>query len=519
MDLTPDQQKALEYESDLILDLELCWKPHPAQQKIKNAVFVDGDKLVFLECGRKFGKSEMLIYFLYRFALLNPNSACYFIAPFQKQARELVWSNNRIQNFFMPLVDPKTNMTHKGHTREESYQIWEELREKYGVKVTDQDMRVRFGNGSFIKLDGADNHQAYRGVNPHIIVYDEFKDHHPKFHVGMDPNLATFDAPLIVAGTPCEGDENNMETFNSLADYADTAEHGSYFNMPTYTNPHISKEFLLRKKGELFARSEEDKWFREYMAQRVRSGARNIFPMLDVPDYLSDTTQIIKETTRHIVPEEELRERINYRRREWDFFMAFDPASTSTFAVLLVAINDKTKQVLILDEIYAIKKADTSTGQIFPKALALLDKWNILHDDCRMIYDYAAAWFENEVTDKFPDYGLEPSIKDIGKKKEVRLSLIKDMLLLDECILVSQKCVKFLWEAMNYRVDDNGRIPKENDHLLDDFRYILSNAYYNTVPNAIQPKDADGRRGYTVESDRRADKSDPFEHLMEDLWS
>ena len=517
MDLTPEQLKALEYESDLILDLELCWQPHPAQQQIKNAVFADGKKLVFLECGRKFGKSEMLIYFLYRFALLNPNSACYFIAPYQKQARELVWSNNRIQNFFMPLVDPKTNVTHKGHNREESHQIWEELNEKYGVRVKDQEMRVIFGNGSFIKLDGADNHQAYRGVNPHIIVYDEFKDHHPKFHVGMDPNLATYDAPLIIVGTPCEGDENNQESFNGIADYADQVDHGAYFNMPTYTNPYISREFLKRKKDELFARNEEDKWFREYMAKRVRSGARNIFPMLDVPDSLSETTTEIKEVTRHIIPEAEIRDRLNYRRREWDFFMAFDPASSTTFAVLLTAINRNTKQVLVMDEIYAVGKAETSSGQIFPKALELLDKWNIMYDDCRMIYDNAAAWFAGEVQSRW-DFGLEPCMKDIGKKKEVRLSLIKDMLLLEECLLVSQGCIKFLWEMANYRVDENGRIPKENDHLLDDFRYILSNAYYNQVPTSVPIKDGDGRRGYTFKEDQRADITDPFDHLMGDLY-
>lgn len=451
----------------------------------------------------------MLIYLLYRFALSNPNSSCYYIAPFQKQAKELVWANGRIQNFFLPLVDDVTGLTHAGHNREEAYKIFEELEEKYGVKRNDSEMRIKFANGSFIKLDGADNHQAYRGINPHIIAYDEFKDHHPKFHTGMDPNLATFDAPLIVVGTPPEGDEDNEEQFVSLANYSSSASHGAYFNFPTYINPHISLTFLKRKKEELISRGEDDKWFREYMARRVKSGSRNIFPMLEIPEKKGIHT-------KHVYTKEWIKNKFFKRKKDFDIFMGYDPASSSVFAILLVAINRYTKEILILDEIYETKKKDMSTGVIFPKSLKLLEEWNIVQDDVRYIYDNAAAWFSNEVAYSY-GFQLEPCMKDI-KNKESRLSLIKDSLIRGY-FYASEECTKFLWEMENYRVDESGRIPKENDHAIDTFRYILSNAYYNEVPMEM-PDTSSDRRGYRIEEEfgKIREFADPFERMYKEFY-
>ena len=492
------------------MDLDLCWQPHQGQALIKKALFGENKEVIFLECGRKFGKTEMLAYLLYRYALSKPNAACYFIAPFQKQARELVWANNRLQNFFLPLIDPKTNLTHKGHNREEAYKIYDELKEKYLDRVNDSEMRIKFNNGSFIKLDGADNHQAYRGINPNIIVYDEFKDHHPKFHTGMDPNLATFNAPLIVVGTPCEGDEQNMPSFNGMADYADQAENQAYFNMPTYINPHIDKAWLLRKKEELFAKGDEDKWFREYMAKRVLAGQRNIFPMI--------------EKNKHMIPSVEMKEKLKFYK-DWDFFLSFDPASASIFGVLLVAIHKRSRQLLIMDEIYEKKKALMSTKQIFPRALELLNKWNILQDDCRMIYDNAAAWFQNEVANEY-GFNLEPCRKDFKKAKEDRINLIKDCLLLEGCVYFSEEAENTFNEFAEYRTDEKGRIVKneetgsEDDHNIDNLRYILSNAYYDTVPVAPpeQSEREKERRGYTIDEEFYERKENPFEHIDREYY-
>ena len=411
----------------------------------------------------------------------------------------------------MPLVDPKTGLTHKGHNREEASQILKELSDKYGIKVNESEMRIRFGNGSFIKLDGADNHQAYRGVNPHLIVYDEFKDHHPKFHTGMEPNLATYEAPLIIVGTPCEGDEDNEERFNSLADYAKIADNQSYFQLPTAINPHISKKWLLQKKKELFTRGEEDKWFREYCALRVKAGQRSIFPML--------TRQ------KHVVSEPKILSIFGKRRKDYELFCGFDPASSSCFAVVLIAIHKYNKRIIVLDEIYETDKQEMSTRPIWLKTMKMVNKWNLRIDDIRFVYDYAAAWFANEVNDKF-GVGLEPSFKDIGKNKEKRLSLIKDCLNLEGCFTINESTLNrksknsgLFWEMSNYRVDDKGKIPKENDHAIDTLRYILSNAHYDEAPvNPITKDPTDMRRGFTIEQDYKESLTDPMESFYNEFY-
>ena len=159
-----------------------------------------------------------------------------------------------------------------------------------------------------------------------------------------------------------------------------------------------------------------------------------------------------------------------------------------------------------------------SAGRIFPRALKLLDKWGIMHDKCRMIYDNAATWFQTEVAAQF-NYGLEPCIKGV-KKKEDRLSLIKDIFI-EEMMIISDTCKWFIWELENYRTDENNKIPKENDHLIDAFRYMLANAYYNRLELTHEDPDSlDERRAYTIEYDREnRQTADPFHNIYEEYYT
>ena len=68
---------------------------------------------------------------------------------------------------------------------------------------------------------------------------------------------------------------------------------------------------------------------------------------------------------------------------------------------------------------------------------------------------------------------------------------------------MNPQCEKFIWEAENYIKDDKGRIPKMNDHLLDDFRYFLDAAGFE-FKNVVPPKEKDPdmeRRAYKIEDD------------------
>ena len=240
--------------------------------------------------------------------------------------------------------------------------------------------------------------------------------------------------------------------------------------------------------------------------------------------HLSESDIPMLSEEAHVVPESELLSLYGKRRKDYEIFMGFDPGSTSAFAVLLVAIHKYNKSILILDEHYETDKAEMSTRPMWTEAMRILNKWNIRIDDVRFIYDYAAAWFANEVNDKF-GIGLEPCFKDIGRDKEKRLSLIKDCLLLEGCVKfnaenVNQGAKYLFWEMSNYRTDEKHKIPKENDHAIDTLRYILSNAHYDEAPTSPISRDPDDmRRGFTFEQDRYDSIiNDPMERFKEDFY-
>ena len=123
-------------------DLHARFTPHKGQIAPIRDIFELYKLMVQLDCGRKYGKTEIDLYVLTRWALTKPGEY-YLIGPFAKQQAEIVWHNRRLPNFPPP---------------------------QYVKKAYDSDYRLVFTNGSFIKVDGSDNHQAYRGVNPHGMV-------------------------------------------------------------------------------------------------------------------------------------------------------------------------------------------------------------------------------------------------------------------------------------------------------------------------------------------------------------
>lgn len=426
---------ALAYTANILKDLHARFVPHDGQIPIGKALFYDNKKFVFLECGRKFGKSELLIYCLYRYALSRPSSACYYIAPFMKQAKELIWANNRLQNFLYRGTDSS-------------------LVQKYIASVNNTEMRITFFNGSFIKLDGADNYEAYRGINPHCIAYDEFKDHNPKFHEGMEPNLATFQAPCIFVGTPPENEHNH---FIRIADsIREDMEDGAYFCMPTHMNPHIDKKWLEKTKQRLIARGELDVYLREYEAKRVKGGRNAIFPMFDRHQHVVRYDMVVAE--------------IKKAYKDYSFYCTFDPASASVFAVLITAVHKYTRKVYHLDCVYATNTKEMSTRPIWDTAkrklreiMPVFDKWAFTHDE-------AAAWFANELRDITEEQGDDvvnsmPTHKSMSKK-DAGLSLIKDQMLFGYWYC-TDRCEKLIFEIENCVRDDKLKIAKENDHLLD----------------------------------------------------
>lgn len=460
--------------ADLLQKLYRTWQPHPAQATILHALYYEGVTDVFAECGRKFGKTETAGDFLRRFAnQTDKHGGVYYIAPEQKQAKEILWANKRIHRMIPTELIAGINNT---------------------------EMRITFKNGNFLKLDGSDNSEAGRGIEPLALVYDEYKDHDPAYHIAMNPNRAVHNAPLLVIGTPPEQEGHATELKESFLH----GKNSRYFNFPIWENPHISREWIAAEKKRLFERGEEDVWYREYEAKFVRGGKNSIFPMLDAAKHRRPHTTLISEIQR------------DFHKLRW--FCVADPGSTSVFAVLFCAYNPYTKMWYMLDEIYEKDQRETSVTKILPRIKAAIEnlcptaEWSF-------IYDEAAAWFLTEATaGSVPDVPLYPwsptnkiaMKRDPLTKEPWGISLMKDMLRFDK-ILISEKCKWLWWEMSNYTRTLNKagdiKVLKRGDHLIDDVRYALEYVGF-TLQNCQEPGiiQTDRRKVFTIEEDLRNDR-------------
>jgi len=397
------------------------------QAQIGKALIYDGYKDVFAECGRNFGKTELAAYLLWRWALTHPGTENYLFEPEQKQAKEIVWAPNRIQGFGPGacLSGPPNNT----------------------------EMRIRFKNGSFIKVDGSDNYEAYRGVKPKgLIIYDEVKNMKPQFFQAFEPNRAAHDCPALWIGTPASFDCFFNE---QIAFFKENPKTHAYFHAPSSSNPHISKAWLDKKQQELKDKGDYEEWLREYEALYVRGGKTHLLP------------QIFSLRFGCEMPAD---------LNRWDLYIIFDPASSSTFAVLFVLYNPYTKRIKIFDEIYEQDPKEMRTKAMAEKVDEIIEPLKRLVKGLSFVYDEAAAWFMNEISEHRPEWWLVATQKSTNSK-EHGLGLIKD-LLNDNMIEISEKCEKLRWEAENYVKDKNGKIPKANDHLLDNLRYFLADVGY-----------------------------------------
>lgn len=421
---------AVEQYARILIGLHAKFSPHPGQVPIGRALFNDNVKDIFVQAGRNFGKTRLISYLLWRYAQMNPGTENYYFAPYMKQAREIVWEPRIMQD-----VGPR----------------------EWIDPPHESQMRIRFKNGSFIKCEGSDNIESYRGVKPRgLVVLDEFKDFRPEFLGIFDPNRAAFDSPMIIIGTP----PGRICQFSQVRDEYKRDSTKRYFHGPTSTNPYIKKEWLAKKKQELERRGELDEWQREYEAIEVYGGSSKIFPMLQ---------------PKIILPHDELMQRIlrDAKRLEWIWWA--DPGTASVFGILYAAHNPYTKEVFLLDEIYETEQLKMTVKQIGQRAIA--GKAELCERaEWRQGYDEAATWFQNEMLDNFGEH-LEPSQKS-SSDKQTGLTLIKDMLLSGKLIF-SDRCIKMYWELDNCFKDKSGNIPKKDDHLIDCLRYILQALYYS----------------------------------------
>lgn len=433
-------------EDEILQALQECFQLHPGQIILDDQVFKAKKKRIFAQCGRNWGKSVWIAQNIVKYACLNPKSNCYIICPEKTQGKEIYWDSGLLQGMI-----PSKYIAKNLLNRDEA------------IKT---ELRIRLTNGSFIKILGADDPDSLRGIKPHICAYDEYRDFRSDVYWSMEANLAGKNATLLIGSTPPDvlGHYSELRS-HFLSEVKSGNTNYFYLELPTETNPHISRDVLADIKRRLIAHGQFRVWEREYMAKFIPGGASSVFPMFAErkgeivrPGYLVD--ELVKNDKDAL-----------------DFYALFDPASSSVFAVLLCAINKYTSQVYILKEIYERDRYKTGSIDIWKRANELKKPYLKKLERWENIYDEHESWFYRDLERyeilTLEGTTLEPTSKQSRDKQE-DLAIIKDLMLLENRLIISDECVNLIEEIESYATGKDGKLVKKKDHQIDNFRYLIS---------------------------------------------
>ena len=252
------------YTDSFMKDWQNCRERHEGQKRIIQA-YLDGAQYIIAKAGRKFAKTTSAIDIAWHFANEKPNRVIYFCYPTIAMGIEVLWEEKRLQR--CDLYDDR-------------------MKDKYVEKTDDSRHIISFNNGSFMKLIGTWSEARGRGTQPDLLVVDELQDCSASYLDAMDPNLAAKDGKCFMCGTPPKKRNHFYEWWDRIGNNP----RGKQFHFTSYDNtslPHL-KEWLDRKKEELYKASKHDEWIREYLAEDCFSSADRVLPDVEFKENLDE---------------------------------------------------------------------------------------------------------------------------------------------------------------------------------------------------------------------------------------
>lgn len=455
MDRKDPKQAAMAIKvSRLLKLLDETWKPHSGQVKAGQALFNSDSDLVYVECGRKFGKSELGVYCCWMYALTRPNAEVYYLAPAVKQARELVWANNRMQSC-------------NAYTQDFIKGVEKILGGE--VKIYNQEMRVVLPNGSFIKVDGSDNYNSQRGFKPDLVVADEYRDFKPQWIEAVRPNMAVKAGKMLFITTPPHSPNHAYEMAEECQrGMEDGDKHYYYLNLPSYWNDAIPNhhEWLAREQARLEREGKHNQWRREYMAEFITSSEHAVIPQLN-RDILE--------------PHEKVVQTVNDGRPDrMELYIGIDPSNSARLAVIISVYDPYTARLYILDCVNILDSRHTSASKAWPKVQQQLEMLReaipALPKDVTIVNNPRTPWFSRDLFDlyKIPVGEASKDMKDLF----YHISTIKDIAAAGQ-LVVSDRLKCLITEAELYqRSAVTKKIDQEPRPLINCLRYTLEACGY-----------------------------------------
>ena len=459
----------------------------------------DRKRIVMLNCGRKFSKTYICSYFLWRKALETPNATFYYVAPTAEQGKEIIWQ--RLKNFGPTLIEAQGR--------------------KYRIlsNAKDSSLELLFFNGARIKLVGSTGSSAesLRGCEPHGAVYDEFKDHDPRFHESMSPNYAVYDAPLLIIGTPPKMEEiesGEKKFYKEMMEYCERFDDCIVYSRPSTDNPipsihsWINNEILrlegLGKSGRAIAD-------REFRGLLVYGGTLDFMPQFSKSDLVSSAT---------------IEKAIHETASDFRFAAILDPGGGTRWGALFVAVDTGRGSMYVLDKITlrADREQDAEymthvrLFELVLKKIENLSPKNISIKNWTVFYDSANADFALNVKPSFRDIVLHPVNKNKFGKME-GFSQLKDLKEAGR-LFISAKAEELIVEFQAIKLDSKGLPAKGFDELTDCMRYaIYEFNYLLNVELVPEEKTPSGYFDKKVAEHRKSleDAWHPFEDFDDEI--
>lgn len=201
---------------------------------------------------RRFGKTVLSVNHLLKMAALCrlPRGSYAYVGPFRNQAKTIAWKYLRHYSSRIP-----------------------------GVSVNESELRVDLPNGASLRIFGADNPDALRGLYFDGVVLDEVAQMKPElWEEIIQPALADRKGWALFIGTP-----KGINLFSVLYDRAiDRQQHGdpdwAAMSYPVTQTNFLDPEEVRRLRGEL----SENAWRQEMLCDFSVSGDDTLITIADV---------------------------------------------------------------------------------------------------------------------------------------------------------------------------------------------------------------------------------------------
>ena len=214
-----------------------------------------------------------------------------------------------------------------------------------------------------------------------------------------------------------------------------------------------------------------------------------------------------------MIPRGVLMGKVFDERSKLRWYTVCDPGFATCFAVLFACINPFNGEVYCLNEIYETDREKLSVTQIWPRIREIEERINP-GGRWRRVSESAAPGFPQEVKAACAGAkpGFRPTVKEEGDETKF-FRIINSLFHTFRCYL-STECKNLSWEIENYvskKPSEPGMVygekstvyPDENNHLLDDFRYLLKtdNYKYVEMPSESAIVRPDGRRIISIDEE------------------